>query len=197
MDYMIKKVSYSYIHNILSISLGTFIKIIEAIFDLLIPLFMKAIIDLNQYGSPESIPNKISSSVASFIRVFNFSNNTISDALVGGLIILIMGVVGYGLTMISQYIAAVSSVAVGTEIRESLYDKMLKLSKKEREQVSNSKLLTVINSDTYQLQHGVLLFVRLVIRAPFILIGSLVMSFILDWRVGLGFNAIVPLIFVV
>ena len=194
---MIKKVSESYKHNILSIALGPFIKIIEAIFDLLIPLFMKAIIDLNQYGNPDNIPNKISSSIASFIRVFNVSNNTISDALVGGLIILVMGIVGYGLTMISQYIAAVSSVAVGTEVRKSLYQKMLKLSKKEREQVSNAKLLTVINSDTYQLQHGVLLFVRLVVRAPFILIGSLVMSFILDWRVGLAFTAIVPLLFLV
>ena len=194
---MIKKVSESYKHNILSIALGPFIKIIEAIFDLLIPLFMKAIIDLNQYGNPDNIPNKISSSIASFIRVFNNSSNTFSDALVGGLIILIMGIVGYGLTMISQYIAAVASVAVGTEVRESLYQKMLKLSKKEREQVSNAKLLTVINSDTYQLQHGVLLFVRLVVRAPFILIGSLVMSFILDWRVGLAFTAIVPLLFLV
>lgn len=194
---MIKKVSDSYKHNILSIALGPFIKIIEAIFDLLIPLFMKAIIDLNQYGSPENIPNQISAGVASFIKLFNHSSSSMSDALVGGLIILIMGIVGFGLTMISQYIAAVASVAVGTEVRESLFDKMLKLSKKEREQVSNSKILTVMNSDTYQLQHGVLLFVRLVIRAPFILIGSLVMSFILDWRVGLAFTAIVPLIFLV
>lgn len=194
---MIKKVSDSYKHNILSIALGPFIKIIEAIFDLLIPLFMKAIIDLNQYGSPDNIPNQISAGVASFIKLFNHSSSSMSDALVGGLIILIMGIVGFGLTMISQYIAAVASVAVGTEVRESLFDKMLKLSKKEREQVSNSKILTVMNSDTYQLQHGVLLFVRLVIRAPFILIGSLVMSFILDWRVGLAFTAIVPLIFLV
>ena len=194
---MIKKVSESYKHNILSIGLGPFIKAIEAFFDLLIPLFMKAIIDLNQYGNPDNIPNKISSSIATLIRVFNASNNTISDALVGGFIILAMGVVGYVLTMISQYIAAVASVSVGTEVRESLYQKMLKLSKKEREQVSNAKLLTVINSDTYQLQHGVLLFVRLVVRAPFILIGSLVMSFILDWRVGLAFTAIVPLLFLV
>ncbi|MBR5997067.1 MAG: ABC transporter ATP-binding protein, partial [Bacilli bacterium] len=194
---MIKKVSESYKHNILSIGLGPFIKAIEAFFDLLIPLFMKAIIDLNQYGNPDNIPNKISSSIASLIRVFNTSNNSISDALVGGFIILAMGIVGYVLTMISQYIAAVASVSVGTEVRESLYQKMLKLSKKEREQVSNAKLLTVINSDTYQLQHGVLLFVRLVVRAPFILIGSLVMSFILDWRVGLAFTAIVPLLFLV
>ena len=190
---MINKVRDSYRHHIISIALGPFLKVIEAIFDLLIPLFMKAIIDLNQYGEPSYIPNKISSSLASFIRLFNFSN----DVIAGGLIILIMGIIGYVITMCSQYIAARSSVDVGTEIREALYRQMLVLSKKEREDIGNGKLLTVLNSDTYQLQHGVLLFVRLAVRAPFILLGSLIMSFILDWRVGLAFLAIVPLIFLV
>ena len=194
---MIKRVSESYKHNIVSIAFGPFLKIIEAFFDLLIPLFMKAIIDLNQYGDPENITNKISSSVASFIRVFNPSGASLNDALVGGIIILIMGIVGYVITMVSQYLAAYSSVNVGTEVRGALYRKVLQLSKKEREEVGNSKIQTVINSDTYQLQHGVLLFVRLVVRAPFILIGSLIMSFILDWRVGLAFTAVVPLILLV
>ena len=190
---MINKVRDSYRHHIISIALGPFLKVIEAVFDLLIPLFMKAIIDLNQYGEPSYIPNKISSSLASFIRLFNFSN----DVIAGGLIILVMGIIGYVITMCSQYIAARSSVDVGTEIREALYRKMLVLSKKEREDIGNGKLLTVLNSDTYQLQHGVLFFVRLAVRAPFILLGSLIMSFILDWRVGLAFLAIVPIIFLV
>lgn len=194
---MIKRVSESYKHNFKSIAFGPFLKIIEAIFDLLIPLFMKAIIDLSQYGNPESIPNKISSRLAYFIRAFHFGNSPTRDALAGGLIILIMGIVGYVITMCSQYLAARASVNVGTEVRESLYRKVLSLSKKERETIGNSKLLTLINSDTYQLQHGVLLFVRLVVRAPFILIGSLIISFILDWRVGLAFTAIVPMIFMV
>ena len=194
---MIKRVSDSYKNNIVSIVLGPFIKIIEAFFDLLIPLFMKAIIDLNQYHEPGNIPNKISSGVASFIRVFNPSGNNLSAALMGGLIILVMGVLGFAITMISQYLAARSSVNVGTEVRSALYAKILSLSKKEREEIGNSKLLTVINSDTYQLQHGVLFFIRLAVRAPFILIGSLIMSFILDWRVGLAFVAIVPILFLV
>ena len=194
---MINKVRDSYKHHIISIALGPFLKAIEAFFDLLIPLFMKAIIDLNQYGSPASIPNKISSSLASFIRIFNPSGTSLNDTLMGGLIILLMGVIGYVITMFSQYIAACSSVNVGTEIREALYTKMLMLSKKEREEVGQGKLLTVLNSDTYQLQHGVLLFVRLAVRAPFILLGSLIMSFVLDWRVGLAFLAIVPMIFLV
>ena len=194
---MINKVRDSYKHHIISIAFGPFLKIIEAFFDLLIPLFMKAIIDLNQYGNPDLIPNQISKGVASFIRVFNPSGNSLNDALMGGLIILVMGIVGYIITMFSQYIAAYSSVAVGTEVRNSLYRKMLSLSKKEREEIGNSKLITIINSDTYQLQHGVLFFIRLAVRAPFILLGSLVMSFVLDWRVGLAFLTIVPIIFLV
>ena len=194
---MINKVSESYKHHILIIALGPFLKIIEAVFDLLIPLFMKAIIDLSQYGSPNDIPNVISSSLASFIRLVNPSSGDVSDAITGGIIILVMGIVGFAITMCAQYLAAKASVNVGTEVRSTLFNKILHLSKKEREQVSNSKLLTVINSDSYQLQHGVLLFVRLVVRAPFILLGSLIFSFILDWRVGLAFTAIVPLILLV
>ncbi|MBP5574851.1 MAG: ABC transporter ATP-binding protein [Bacilli bacterium] len=158
---------------------------------------MKAIIDLSQYNNPSNIPNVISDSLASLIRTINPNGTALSDAITGGVIILVMGVVGYVVTMVSQYLAARASVDVGTEVRSALFSKTLTLSKKEREQVGNAKLLTIINSDTYQLQHGVLLFVRLVVRAPFILIGSLIISFILDWRVGLAFTAIVPLIFLV
>lgn len=194
---MINKVSESYKHHILIIALGPFLKIIEAIFDLLIPLFMKAVIDLNRYNEPSSIPNVISSSLGSFIRAINVGADPLWDALTGGFIILFMGIIGYIITMVSQYLAARASVDVGTEVRSALFNRLLKLSKKEREQVGNARLLNTINSDSYQLQHGVLLFVRLVVRAPFILVGSLIISFILDWRIGLAFTVIVPLIFLV
>ena len=183
---MIKRVSESYKHNFAIIAFGPFLKIIEAIFDLLIPLIMKAVIDLNNGKDPKGL--------SAFVRMFNPGATPLGDALAGGIIILIMGIVGYVITMISQYLAAKASVNVGTEVRGSLYRKVLTLSKDEREQIGNARILTLINSDTYQLQHGVLLFVRLVVRAPFILIGSLVISFILDWRIGLAFTAIVPLI---
>lgn len=194
---MIKRVSDSYKNHIVSIVLGPFLKIIEAVFDLLIPLFMKAVIDLNQYQDPNNIPNVISSGLASFIRVFNSSGSKFNDLMVGGSIILVMGIVGYIITMFSQYVAAKASVNVSSEVRSSLYKKILMLSKKEREEIGPSKLLTLINSDTYQLQHGVLLFIRLVVRIPVILFGSLIFSFILDWRMGLAFAAMVPLILLV
>ena len=186
---MIKRVSESYKHNFITIAFGPFLKIIEAAFDLLIPLIMKAVIDLNSDKEPTGL--------SAFVRMFNPSGSHLGDALAGGIIILIMGIVGYVITMCSQYLAARASVNVGTEVRDSLYQKLLSLSKKERESIGNARLLTLINSDTYQLQLGVLFFVRLVVRAPFILIGSLIISYILDWRVGLAFTAIVPLILLV
>ena len=132
---MISKVSESYKKHILIIGLGPFLKIIEAIFDLLIPLIMKAIIDLSQYNDPKDIPNVISSSLGSLIRAINPAATPISDAITGGIIILVMGVVGYVITMVSQYLAARASVDVGTEVRSALFAKTLMLSKKEREQV--------------------------------------------------------------
>ena len=194
---MITKVKESYQHNFAIIAFGPFLKIIEAIFDLMIPLIMKAVIDLNQYQHAADIPNVISSRFAYLIEALNSSGTSVGNAITGGVIILVMGVAGYIITMCAQYLAARASVNVGTEVRSSLFAKSLQLSKKEREEVGQAKLLTVINSDTYQLQHGVLLFVRLVVRAPFILIGSLIISFILDWRVGLAFLAIVPIILLV
>lgn len=194
---MIKRVSESYKHNIVSIVIGPTLKIVEAFFDLLIPLFMKAIIDLNQYDSPDLIPHPISSYLASFIRTFNPGGTPIGDAISGGIIILVMGFIGFGLTIISQYLAARASTNVGTEIRDSLYQKLLGLSKKEREEIGSAKLLTLVNSDTYQVQQGVFLLVRLIVRAPFIIIGSLIMSFMLDWRVGLAFTAIVPAVLII
>ena len=191
---MIKKVSESYRHNLLAMVTGPLFKIIEAIFDLMMPLIMKAIIDLNQYGGIDNIPNPISKTFASLIRAINPTATSLSDAITGGFIILLMGVLGYVITMCSQYLAARVSVNVGTEVRSSLYNQMLRLSKQEREQIGNSTLLTLVNSDSYQLQHGVLLLVRLVVRAPVILFGSLILSFILDWRVGLAFTAVVPII---
>ena len=194
---MIKRVEESYKHNIVTIIVGPFLKIIEAFFDLLIPLFMKAIIDLNQYQNPESIPHQISTRLASFIRLFNPGATQMGNAISGALIILAMGIVGYAITMCSQYLAARASTNVGTEIRCSLYQKILGLSKKEREHIGDARLLTLVNSDTYQVQHGVFLFMRLIVRAPFTVIGSLILSFVLDWKVGIAFTIATPMVLLV
>ena len=196
---MITRVRESYKHNAFNFVFAPFIKLIEAFFDLLIPLFMKAVIDLNQYGDVELITNKLTYSLAKFIRLFPMigANQNLSDALIGGFIILAMGIVGFAITMVAQYLAAKTSVVVGMEVRNSLFEKILHLSKKQKERIGSDRLVTSLNSDTYQVQQGVLIFNRLITRAPFIIIGSLVISFILDWRIGLAFTAIVPMLLAV
>lgn len=187
-------VKTAYKHYASGFVAGSLLKIIEAVFDLLIPLFMKAIIDINQYIDPSLIPNSISRALAYFIKSFNFGSSILSNTLTGGGIILVMGILGYVITMISQYIAGKTCVNVSCEIREALYEKALKLSKCDNNKIPMNKMLTLINSDTYYVQQGVLLFIRLLFRIPIILIGSLVISLILDWRIGLSFVALVPLI---
>ena len=197
---MVKRVKDSYKNHLAAFTLGPLLKLIEAFFDLLIPLFMKAIIDLNQYEDPELISNLFSRRLAEFIRLFGTwvpSNQSLSDALVGAVIILVMGIVGYVITMIAQYIAARTAMNVGTEVRETLFDKIINLSKKDRQKFGTGKLQTTLNSDTYQVQQGVLFFIRLVARAPFVILGALIFSFILDWRIGIAFTAIVPLIWAI
>ena len=110
---MIKRVSESYKHNFAIMAFGPFLKIIEAAFDLLIPLIMKTVIDLNSDKEPTGL--------SAFVRTFNPGGSHLGDALAGGIIILIMGIVGYVITMCSQYLAARASVNVGTEVRNSLY----------------------------------------------------------------------------
>ena len=197
---MTKKVGDIYRKHFVALTIGPLLKLIEVVFDLLIPLFMKAIIDLNQYGDPSLIPNQFSQKLGSFIRLFGTwiqDNQSLNDAIIGGVIILVMGVIGFAFTMLTQYIAARTAMHVGTEVRESLYTKILALSKKNREQFGNGRLMTSLNSDSYQIQQAILFFIRLVTRCPAIILGSLVFSFILDWRIGLAFIALVPVLLLV
>ncbi len=193
---MVNKVSDTYKHNLLFLIIGPLIKQIEAVFDLLIPLFMKAIIDLSFSSSRDVITKTLGEFIKSF-GMINPNNPQISYCFTGGMIILFMGIFGFLTTMITQYIASVSATNVGTELRNSLYKKILSLSRIERERYSMNHLLTVLNSDSYQVQQGVLFFIRLAVRAPFIIIGSLVISFILDWQIGLIFLACSPLIVII
>ena len=190
------KVSTALKKNVWAYIVGPSFKIIEAVFDLLIPLFMKAVIDLSFTSDPNAI-DPISKALGNFISLFGTwvpGNPSLSHALVGGFIILLMGIVGLATTMVCQYIAAVAATRTGTDLRDALYRKILSLDKKTVEKIGQGKCLTILNSDSYQVQQGVLFFIRLGIRAPFIILGSLVFSFVLDWHIGLVFLGIVPII---
>lgn len=197
---MIKKTSDSFKRYIPQLIIGPMLKMIEAVFDLLIPLFMKSIIDLSRNAmmglSPLYGMNAISRGISSFLLLFGnwVESPTLNYALIGGTFILLMGILGFLTTMITQYVAAKTAINCGCDIRDALYRKILSLGKQDRENFGNSKLLTILNSDTYQVQQGVLIFIRLIVRAPFLILGALVFSFLLNWKIGLIFLTIIPLI---
>ena len=197
---MVKSTRETYKKHLGALILGPMLKMVEAIFDLLIPLFMKAVIDMSSFNGVKALDketNPFLVSIAHFISSFGTwipNNENLNYAIIGGTIILIMGILGFSVTMITQYIAAKTAVACGCELRDSLYEKILSLSKNEREEVGNEKLLTVLNADSYQVQQGVLIFIRLIVRAPFVILGALVISLILNWEIGLIFVCIIPLI---
>lgn len=190
---MINKVSDVYKKHILACVFGPRLKRVEAIFDLRIPLIRKAVIDLS-FGTSRDV---VTNAIGNFIKRFGVwvkGNERVNYAIIGGTLILLRGVLGFLVTRVTQYIAAKTARAVGCDVRDSLYKKILSLSKKEREKLSSSRLLTVLNADSYQVQQGVLIFIRLIVRAPFIILGALIISLILNWEIGLIFVAIVPLI---
>lgn len=195
----INKVSDSYKNHLLAFIGGPILKAIEAFFDLLIPLVMKSVIDLNKYRDVDRITNPLTNFVARLVRLISFPSleQTISDSLSGGIIILLMSFIGFAFTMTTQYIAAVTSVKVGSEIRDAIFSKVINFSSKDKAKYGSSKLITILNADTYQVQQGVLHFIRLIVRSPMIIVGSIIFAMILDFNTGLVFLAITPLILVV
>ncbi len=197
---MIEKTSQAYKRHPIAFTLGPTLKMIEAVFDLLIPLFMKTIIDMSEFDGVRAIDsetNPIILALSKFISLFGVwikDNPNLNYAIIGGVIILIMGILGFATTMLTQYIAAKTAMAVGCDVRNSLYEKILSFSKMEREELGNARLLTTLNADSYMVQQGVLIFIRLIVRAPFIILGAIVISLILNWQIGLVFVSIVPLI---
>ena len=197
---MIKKTSEAYRHHPWAFTLGPALKMIEAIFDLMIPLIMKTVIDMSTFDGVRALDKETNPFILAISRLISSfgtwisGNENLNYAIIGGFIILIMGIVGFMTTMLTQYIAARTAMLVGTEVRNSLYEKILSFSKMEKEEFGNARLLTTLNADSYQVQQGVLIFIRLIVRAPFIILGALIISLVLNWQVGLVFVTIVPLI---
>ena len=135
----IRRVRDIFSKHIFSILLGPFLKMLEAFFDLLIPLFMKAIIDLS-FGTSRDI---VTSSIGQFIQSFGTwveDNPTLNYSLIGGVCILSMGLIGFLMTILAQYVAAKTSATIGKEVRNALYEKILSLSRLHKfiHQVSTS-----------------------------------------------------------
>lgn len=152
--------------------LGPSFKLIEAIFELLLPLCMAKLIDqgIRQHHFPVILHQSLA--------------------------ILIFSLLGLIAVFICQYMASIASQGFGTALRETLFKKIQTLPMEAQQKLGISSLINRITVDTNQLQLAVAMLIRLVIRAPFLGIGSIFMAWMISPKLTLIFMTTLPLFFI-
>lgn len=148
-------------------------KLLEASFELIVPLVMAAIID---HG------------IAVSDRPYIFK--------MGGVLVL-LALIGLTCSITAQYFAAKAAVGVATKLRHSLFSHIGTLSFSEMDTIGSSTLITRITSDINQVQSGVNMVLRLFLRSPFIVFGAMIMAFTVNVKAALVFVVAIPLLSVV
>ncbi len=149
---------------------GPLCKLTEAVLELMIPLITASIIDVGVRNNDTG---------------YIFSH--------GGLMVL-MGALGLGFALVCQKSASVASQGFGTELRNALFRHICSLTHEQLDSIGTPSLITRMTSDINQLQLAVAMLIRLVIRAPFLVIGAVVMSIMIDTGMSLIFFVATPLI---
>lgn len=148
---------------------GPFFKLIEAVFELITPLVVAWVIDT---AIPEG------------------QQGDYTALITGGVIIIALGVLGLGFSLTAQFFASRASLGFGTNLRRELYAHVNTFSYRELDLFSTPSLITRLTADINQTQQAVAMFIRLVTRAPFIIVGSIVMAMIIDLKLSLIFLAV-------
>ena len=150
--------------------LGPVFKLLEAIFELCVPLIIAHLVD-------QVIPQKETSGVV----------------LTVGVLFLFAGL-GVVVAITAQYFSSKAAVGFTREMTKDLYDKILSLPKDKRDRIGTSSLVTRLTSDTYQIQVGINQFLRLFLRAPIIVFGSMIMAFTISPTLTLWFLGMVAIL---
>lgn len=153
--------------------LGPLFKLLEASFELIVPLVMAAIIDTG---------------IANHDKGYVFQY---------GVILIMLGLVGLICSITAQYFAAKAAVGFSTKLRHALFTHIQQLSFNEIDTVGTSTLITRMTSDINQVQSGVNLTLRLFLRSPFIVFGAMIMAFTIDWKAAIIFVVTIPLLSIV
>lgn len=151
--------------------IGPAAKLTEAVFELIVPLIMADIIDVGINGG------------AGKPYIYRM----------GGIMIL-MGALGLCCALVCQYLASRASQGVGTVIRNDLFRHIGSLSHAELDRFGTPSLITRVTNDVNQVQSAVAMLIRLVVRAPFLVIGAAVMAMAIDLKLSLIFLAVMPLV---
>lgn len=153
--------------------LAPLFKMLEASFELLVPLVMVQIIDRGIAGADGGF-------------IFRMS-----------LIMITLGIIGLVCSITAQYFAAKAAVGFSAQLKHSLFAHIQSLSFSEMDEIGASTLITRMTSDVNQVQSGVNLILRLFLRSPFIVAGAMVMAFTIDVKSAMVFTVTIPLLCVV
>lgn len=157
-------------HYIKESILAPLFKMLEASFELFVPLVMAAIIDTGIKNSDKPYIFKM------------------------GMVLVGLAMVGFISALTAQYFAAKAAVGFGKELRGDLYRHINTLSYSEIDKIGTSTLITRLTADVNQMQTAVNLFLRLFLRSPFIVIGAVVMAFTVDPKTAIIFAVSIPLL---
>ena len=153
--------------------LAPLFKLLEAFFELMVPLVMANIID---YG---------------------ISNRNMGYIGKMGLLLLLLGIVGLASSITAQFFAAKAAVGFSTQLRQALFDHIEDLSFTDIDKAGTSTMITRMTSDVNQVQSGINMTLRLFLRSPIIVFGAMIMAFTIDVKCALIFVVAIPLLSVV
>lgn len=153
--------------------LGPLFKLLEATFELIVPLVMAAIIDTGVATGDKSYIMKMC------------------------MVLVLLAVIGLTCSVTAQYFAAKAAVGFATKLRHALFAHIESLSFTEMDTVGTATLITRMTSDVNQVQNGVNLVLRLFLRSPFIVFGAMVMAFTIDVKAAMVFVVTIPLLSII
>lgn len=153
--------------------IGPLFKLLEASFELIVPLVMASIIDIG------------------------IKNRDIAHILKMGAVMVFFGVLGLACSLTAQYFAAKAAVGFGTNLRKQLFAHISRLPFHEVDQLGTSTLITRMTNDINQVQAGVNLVLRLFLRSPFIVVGAMIMAFLVNAKISVIFVLAIPVLSVV
>lgn len=150
--------------------LGPLFKLLEATFELLVPLVVARIVDRG-----------ISTGDTGYIVKMC-------------LVMVALGIIGLIMAVCAQYFSAVAAVGFSTRLRHVLMEHILHLSYSQIDQLGTSTMVTRMTSDINQVQNGVNLTLRLLLRSPFVVFGAMIMAFTIDFQAALVFAGVIPVL---
>lgn len=154
-------------------TLGPLFKLLEAYFELLIPLVVASLVD-------DGI----------------LKNNT-GYAVRMCIVMIVLGVIGLVCAVTAQFFAAKAAVGFSTRLRHAVMENILKLSYSQIDTLGTSTMVTRMTSDINQVQNGVNLTLRLLLRSPFVVFGAMIMAFTIDVQAALVFVGLIPVLCVI